>query len=228
MRLGAKMDDFSAIMTDLEGDLAKSNTSAIAEATNLLKRDLQDDVIAGLKSYRLAKAWRARVYPTSGASLDPAGMVWTKAPVLIAAFERGVTIRSSRGPWLAIPTDAAGKRSPAAMSAVQQPSNFRNRNPARVTPGGFERRTGLKLRFVYQHNKPSLLVVDQAKRDALGRAARYQPKGRGSKLYGPAGRTIVVFILVRQVRLRKRLNVEALTERGASRVPGLLVKHWKG
>lgn len=226
MRLGAKVDDFTVLMTDLENDLAASNTAAIAEAAQLLKRDLQDDVLTGGLGNRLAKTWRSRVYPASGVSLDPAGLVWTKAPVLIDAFERGVTIRASRGPWLAIPTKEAGKRAPTGSGAPAFGS--RNGKTARVTPAGFERRTGLKLRFVYQHNKPSLLVVDAAKRDALGRAAAYRGKGRGSKLYGPKGVTIVVFILVRQVRLRKRLNVDAATERGAARIPGLLVKHWRG
>lgn len=225
MRLGAQVDDFTVLMTDLEQDLAASNTAAIAEAAQLLKRDLQDDVMSAGLGNRLAKTWRSRVYPGSGVSLDPAGLVWTKAPVLIDAFERGVTIRASRGPWLAIPTKEAGKRAPIGGAPA---FGSRGGKTARMTPAGFERRTGMKLRFVYQHNKPSLLVVDAAKRDALGRAAPYRSKGRGSKLYGPKGQTIVVFILVRQVRLRKRLNVDAATERGAARIPGLLVKNWRG
>jgi hypothetical protein len=42
-----------------------------------------------------------------------------------------------------------------------------------------------------------------------------------------AGRqTIVVFILVPQVTLRKRLDVEGAGDRWADRVPGLIAQHW--
>lgn len=224
MRVRAKVDNFGDVMTELEEDVATSITKAMGEATLLLKRDLADDVQAAGLGNRLGKTWRSQVYPQSGNSLDPAGWVWTKAPLLIDVFDRGTTIRGRDGLWLAIPTPNAGKRAPVAGAPA---FGARQGKTARVTPGGFERRTGLKLRFVYQHNKPSLLVVDAAKRDALGRAARYQPKGRGSKLYGPSGQTIVVFILVRQVRLNKRLNVEAIAARAADRLAGLLTKHWR-
>jgi len=209
MRITAKMEGFDQVMRGLEEDIAESNTRAIAEATALLKRDLADDVIWAGLGFRLAKTWRSRAYPSSGASLDPAGFVWTKAPVLIDAFDKGVTIQARGGRWLAVPTAAAGKRAPLPGGST----TIRGKS-ARITPAGFERRTGQKLRFVYQDNKPSLLVLDTAQRDRLGRAKAYTGRGRGAKLYGPKGMTIVVFILVRQVRLEKRLNVEA------SRRPG--------
>jgi len=224
VRVRARVDNFGDAYSELEEDVAGFVTAAMAEGAQLLRQDLILDVEQSGLGNRLGKSWRVKVYPQAQNSLDPAGWVWTKAPVLIDAFDRGVTIRSRDGLWLAIPTKAAGQRAPIAgapgYGALQGKT-------ARVTPGGFERRTGLKLRFVYQHNKPSLLVVDTARRDALGRAARYQPKGRGSKLYGPAGHTIVVFILVRQVRLRKRFDVDSTAERGAARMPALLTKHWR-
>jgi hypothetical protein len=226
MRVRAGVDNFADAYSELEEDVASFVTAAMVEGTQLLKVDLGEIVQAAGLGNRLGKTWKSKVYPQGQNSLDPAGWVWTKAPVLIDAFDRGVTIRTrDGGAWLAIPTAAAGKRAPTRDAAP-----FGSRGPrqgARVTPGGFERRTGLKLRFIYQHNKPSLLVVDTAKRDALGRAARYQPKGRGSKLYGPAGQTIVVFILVRQVRLAKRYDIDSAADRAANRHPALLTKHWR-
>jgi hypothetical protein len=224
MRVRAGVDNFADAYSELEEDVASFVTAAMVEGTQLLKVDLGEIVQASGLGNRLGKTWKSKVYPQGQNSLDPAGWVWTKAPVLIDAFDRGVTIRARDGLWLAIPTKAAGQRAPVAGAAAL---GGRQGKTARVTPGGFERRTGLKLRFVYQHNKPSLLVVDTAKRDALGRAARYQPKGRGSKLYGPSGQTIVVFILVRQVRLAKRFDVDSAADRATNRHPALLTKHWR-
>lgn len=225
MRTRADFDDFGDVMSDLESDVAGFVTSAMGEGTKLLKQDLADMVQGAGLGNRLHKTWRMKVYPDAQVSLDAAGWVWTKAPVLIDAFDRGGVVRSQNGTWWAIPTKEAGKRAPTRDAAPFGSRGASQR--ARVTPGGFERRTGLKLRFVYQHNKPSLLVVDNAKRDALGRAARYQPKGRGSKLYGPAGRTIVVFILVLMIRRKKWFDIDTVANRAADRHAGLLTKHWR-
>lgn len=225
MRHGLAFDDVRGVLTGAEDEIAGFVTGAMTEATALMKADLRHDVQGAGLGHRLGMAWRSNVYPIGRNSMDAAGYAWTRVPRIIDAFDRGVTIRSRDGAFLAIPTDAAGKRAPIAGAAPAFGS--RPGKTARVTPGGFERRTGLKLRLVYRPGKPGLLVVDAAQRDRLGRAAPYLGKGRGSKLYGPKGVTIVVFILVPQVRLRKRLNIDALAEAGGSRFVGLLGQHWR-
>ena len=224
MRFPHAVDDFDPINRGLEEDLARIPTRTMRQAAKLLQQDLFDETVGAMLGYRLAKTWRTRTYPQSADSLEPAGWVWTKAPVLIDAFDRGVTITAKGRRWLAIPTEAAGKRAP--IGGATGSGGIRGKS-ARITPAGFEARTGLKLRFVYQGPTPSLLVVDGARRDALKRAARYQPKGRGSKLYGPAGRTIVVFILLRQVRLKKRLELDGPAFRASQRWEALLTENWR-
>lgn len=224
------------IARGLEEDLARIQTAAVRENTMLFRDDLRAETIAGLTSFRLSRAWRMKIYPTMTDSLDPAGWVWIRGPrpgsvssgtaaaVLIDAFEKGVAITARRGGWLAIPTDAAGKRAPLPGNALRG----RGSQQARVTPEGFERRTGLKLRFVPKGPGKALLVVDGAQRERKsGRASVYRPKGRGSKLYGPSGRTIVVFVLLRQVRLPKRLDLQGPVLRAEQRWQSLLTKHWR-
>lgn len=225
MRHQLEFTDVVGLLKGEEEEIAKTVTEAMGEATQLLKLDLRDDVEAAGLGHRLGMAWRSNVYPQGRNSIDAAGYVWTKVPKIIDAFDRGVTIRSKEGRWLAIPTDAAGKRAPIAGAAPAFGSG--PGKTARVTPGGFERRTGLKLRFIYRPGKPSLLVVDAAQRDRLGRAAPYLGRGRGAKLYGPKGMTIVVFILVPQITLRKRLKVDALAEAGADRFTAILGRRWR-
>jgi hypothetical protein len=197
--------------TALGGAIKASEQSiqaAMREATTGLKDALRAEVVAAGLGDRLAKTWRGKTFPETGESLGAASYVWSRAPKLIDAFDRGVTIRSANGFFLAIPTDAAGASGRSQGGRRE-----------RVTPGGWERRTGIPLRFVYRPRGPSLLVADQSRINSKGIAARNRRSA------GDA--TIVVFILVPQVRLKKRLDIETIGREFAAKVPGLIVKYWK-
>lgn len=235
MRYGVAGPAAKEVADWTEDSLARIQTAAVRENATLFRDDMREETLLGLGGRsRLPQAWRMKVYPEAGSSLDPAGWVYVRGPragvqsvgasaaLLIDAFERGVSIVARRGAWLAIPTDAAGKRAPTDGAA----RTGRGSQQARITPAGFERRSGLKLRFVPVSPGKALLVVDSAKRDRLARAVPYG-KGRGSKLYGPAGKTIVVFTLVRQVRLPKRLDFTGPEQRAGQRWDDLLTKHWR-
>jgi hypothetical protein len=77
---------------------------------------------------------------------------------------------------------------------------------------------GMRLRFVYRKRGPSLLVVDTARLNTRGLAAANRSKTGHS--------TAIVFLLVPQVTLRKRLNIDAIAKRQAARVPTLIARHW--
>ena len=226
MSFRTAFDGVSGLAKGIETDLAKAVTGGIGEGTELLKQDLRGETARALSGNSLPRAWRSRLFPKSGSSVDAAGWVETKAPTLIDVFSLGATIRARGGVWLAVPLPAAGKyglRSGAGGFGVT--TNSRGAR-ARITPGGFERRTGLKLRFVFGRGRKAYLVVDEAQL-TRGLAAKYRTKGRGSKLYGPSGRTIAVFALVPQVTLKKRLDLDAIADRAGARVPGLIVKRWR-
>jgi hypothetical protein len=157
---------------------------------------------AGLGS-RLANSIRSQTFPRSGESLDAAALVWSNAPVIVGAHDTGPLIRSKNGFWLAIPTPAAGK----------------SLRGGRITPGEWERRTGLRLRFVYRRVGPSLLVAD----------GRLNTKGRVVASRSKTGRGVVtatIFLLVPQVKLPKRLDLARDAERAVDSVPGLIVANW--
>lgn len=233
MRVRTRIDT-DGLTAGLEADLARGVTLAMREAGAALQQDLRAETDAAFKGNKLAKTWRLKVYPEASDSAAAAAWVWTKAPKIVDAFDRGATIRARGGKWLAIPTENAGKYGQRRDANTGFGHIFGRRNAAdqrtveRVTPGGFERRTGMKLRFVYDGSgRRAFLVVDKARRLASGVAAPYRPKGRGSKLYGPEGHTLVVFILVPQVTLTKRLDLDAAAQRAANRIPALLTKHWR-
>ncbi|MBZ0138778.1 MAG: DUF6441 family protein [Pseudorhodoplanes sp.] len=217
MRFTLKTDDIAKGLAGTEATIARSVTGAMREATEGLKGDLRADVVGAGLGQRLANTWRGKTYPQAGVSLEAAAFVWSKAPNLVDAFDRGVTIRSKSGFWLAIPTPAAGVKGLSATGAMK-----------RITPGGWERRTGMRLRFVYRRSGPSLLVADRARLNKKGLAkpniGRRRSGGPYTRLAGRS--TVVVFILVPQVTLNKRLNIEGMARRWGERVPGLIANHW--
>lgn len=216
MRFTLKTDGLAKGLTEAEGDAARSVTSTMREVTEGLKGDLRADVVDAGLGQRLANTWRGKTYPEGGVSLEAASFVWSKAPNIVDAFDRGVTIKSARGFWLAIPT--AGVKGLSATGGMK-----------RITPGGWERRTGMRLRFVYRRGRPSLLVADNARLSKKGLARPNIGRTRaGAQFTRLKGRTtVVVFILVPQVTLQKRLDIATAAQRWADRVPGLLASHWR-
>ncbi len=218
MRFTLKTDDLVKGLAEAETEAARSVTGAMREVTEGLKSDLRADVVDGGLGQRLANTWRGKTYPEGAVSLEAASFVWSKAPNIVDAFDRGVTIKSSRGFWLAIPTSAAGVKGIGTTGAMK-----------RITPGGWERRTGMRLRFVYRRGRPSLLVADNARLSKKGLARPNIGRTRGgaqfTRLKGRS--TVVVFILVPQVTLRKRLDIGSAAQRWADRVPGLIASRWR-
>lgn len=181
----------------------KAVTTAMQDAGAGLKADWRGQITGAGLGQRLARTIRAASYPKGQPSLNAAALVWSKAPVIIGTHDTGPLIRSKDGFWLAIPTPAAGKAA-------------RGR---RLSPGEWERRRGLRLRFVFRRRGPSLLVADgRLNNRGLGVASRSKT-GRGKA-------TVPIFLLVPQVKLAKRLDLARDAERAQAAVPGLIVANW--
>lgn len=205
---GSLKADLKAEMQQIE----KAVTGGIKEAGDGLKGSLRRQVItAGLGS-RLARTWRSRAYPNKGH--DAATLVWSKAPEIIRTFDEGAVIRSRSGLWLAIPTSAAPKRGVGGK---------------RINPGNFPEHRFGPLRFVYRRGRPSLLVIDGVRINKSGRVGRRAKGGAFTK----TGRmkqgisTVVMFIMVPQVRLKKRLDVMREAKRWERLVPELINKQMR-
>jgi hypothetical protein len=90
-----------------EVDRAKRAVRAGIERTTMetqaeMRRQTQSAF--GPRAQGLSRAWRAKVFPR-GPSLRAAGLVYTQAPEIVDAFDRGATIRPGGGKkFLAIPT----------------------------------------------------------------------------------------------------------------------------
>ncbi|MCV2448974.1 DUF6441 family protein [Paracoccus sp. DMF] len=204
MKLKLDIDPNLVAMMQAEIDAGeKAVTGAMLEAGAGLKTAWRGQITGAGLGRRLANSIRNAAYPKAGDSLNATALVWSKAPVIVGAHNAGPLIRSRDGFWLAIPTEAAGK----------------SLRGGRITPGEWERRTGLPLRFIYRRHGPSLLVAE-GRLNTKGRAVASRSKtGRGRA-------TVPIFLLVPQVRLPKRLDLAKEAERAADAVPGKIVGKW--
>jgi hypothetical protein len=215
MKLGAAI--VGSVKADLEAEvrrIERAVPAGVKEGGAGLKGELRKQVVGAGLGVRLARTWRDRHYPNRGH--DAASLVWSKAPQIIRTFDEGTTIRSKDGFWLAIPTPSAPKRGVGGK---------------RINPSNFPEHRFGALRFVYRQRGPSLLVVDGVRVNAgTGRVGRRAKGGA----YTKTGRmkagmaTVVMFILVPQVKMPKRLDVKRAAERWAGRLPELVDRHMRG
>lgn len=203
MRLSASFTDIAELM---RGEIAageKAVTAAVKDAGIGLRDNWRGQVVRAGLGQRVARTIRSETYPKGRDSLNAAAMVWSRAPVILEAHNTGPLIRSAYGFWLAIPTPAAGK----------------SLRGGRITPGEWERRTGLRLRFIYRRTGPSLLIAE-ARLSKHGRAVRSRSKtGRGLT-------SVPIFLLVPQVRLSKRLDLTRPAEAALAALPAAITRRW--
>lgn len=178
-----------------------AGTRAIGETTRRLEKRLEDATRSGVPG-KLWRAWQSSAYPKTGPAKNPVGTVWLKG----GARTRGAfkfwtqpgVVKGKSEQYLAIPTDAAGSRG-------------RGRD---LTPGEWERRTGVRLRFVYRRGRASLLVADGGTvQTARGTYTQFKPltarrsaanQGRG---FSRRETTAIIFVLLPMVRHRNSVAV---------------------
>lgn len=215
MRAVAKY--ISTVQKDLKDDLEfrkKAQAEGLRTAARGLEKDLENAASSsGLG--RLSRAWASAAYPRKGVgSLSASAEIFVKGSQhtqdAMYAFTRGATIRSGSGLFLLIPTENAPK-----------PRGYFNKDN-RI--GAAEAKYG-KLRFVYRRGKPSLLVADNVR----ARGGKRGGFSRASVKATAAGNvaTIVVFILVPVVTLRKRFSIAPLEAKWRAQVPALIAAEYQ-
>ena len=208
----------------------RAATSAIREETLRLKNELREQVVRAfpMRGQSLSRAWRSRIYPPTGQSLKPAGLVWSRTPAIIYAFERGAVIRPTRSGarYLTIPTGynrKGGRRggavrvTPAQMVASGQAFVLPTRN-------GKGKVWCLPLRRV----NPSGRGRGRLIAGGLVQVATGNRKGARAWQEALLARGFVpMFILLPAVKLTKRLDVYGAAQRANARLSITLGDHWK-
>ncbi len=183
-------------------DLERAVASGTREAGQSLKTELRRQVGSAGLGQRLANSWRDKHYPNR--KLDAASLVYTKAPQIVRAFDEGAVIRSRRGRFLAIPTENAPRK---------------GTDSRRISPSTFPEHRFGPLRFVPRPTGPSLLMVDGLRASFSRTTGELRGFRRATDRARRGGRgltTVVMFLLVPQAKLSKRLDVA----RAGTRSPG--------
>jgi Family of unknown function (DUF6441) len=189
-------------------DIERAVASGTRDAGRGLKAELRRQVGSAGLGQRLANSWRDRHYPNQ--QLDAASLVYTKAPQIIRAFDEGALIRSKRGRFLAIPTENAPRK---------------GTDGKRISPSTFPEHRFGPLRFVPRQSGPSLLVVDGLRASfsrKTGELRGFRRSTDRARQSGQGVATVVMFLLVPQVKLPKRLDVARAAERWSAELPALI------
>jgi hypothetical protein len=196
--------DMQAELRDIERAVA----TGTRDAGRGLKTELRRQVTSAGLGQRLANSWRDKHYPNR--KLDAASLVYTKAPQIIRAFDEGAVIRSKRRRFLAIPTENAPRK---------------EADSRRISPSTFPEHRFGPLRFVPRSNGPSLLVVDGLRASFSRKSGELRGFRRATDRARRSGvglTTVVMFLLVPQVKLRKRLDVARAADRWSAQLPALI------
>jgi hypothetical protein len=200
-----------SLQADMQAELRgieRAVATGTRDAGRGLKTELRRQVAGAGLGQRLANSWRDQHYPNQ--KLDAASLVYTKAPQIIRAFDEGAVIRSKRGRFLAIPTENA-------------PRN--GTDGRRISPSTFPEHRFGPLRFVPRQSGPSLLVVDGLRVSVSRKSGELRGFRRATDRARRSGQdltTVVMFLLVPQVKLRKRLDVARAAERWSGQLPALI------
>lgn len=211
MRLEAAIrGNLEKIMKEEATDAAKAVTLGVGEAGVGLRQELRGQVTRAGLSDRMAKTWKHKRYPSSGHSMGAASLVYADMPQVIRAFNEGSMIKSDKGFFLAVPTPAAPRRGVGGK---------------RISPSNFPEHSLGRLRFVYRKSAPSLLVVDNM-RAGTGKRGGFRKASATALRTGRGLTTVVMFILLPQVQLKKRLDINPAAEHWRNKLPELILRNW--
>ena len=101
-------------------------TTGIREAGVELQRAWRGQITGAGLGERLARTIRLNVYPRAGQSIGAAALVFSRASELVDAFDRGVTIRSKHGFYLATPRRRRPVAGPRDGPSLQRVVNLRH------------------------------------------------------------------------------------------------------
>jgi hypothetical protein len=204
------LGDIKADFVRETGTLKRSVHNGIKRGADGLKLELRKQVMDAGLGTRLANTWRAKVYPDQPVSMRPAAFVSSKAPDIMRAFGEGAVIRAYRRRWLAVPTKNAPKR---------------GQDGKKLTPMNFpENRLG-RLIFVERKSGPSFYIVKDVRKSfsqKTGAFRGYKKASNRAITRGEAEKFVVMFILLDQVTLKKRLDIQGAAQHWTNRLPDLI------
>ena len=211
--------DLNAIAVAEVKSAEQSVTAGVSRAGQGLQKELRQQLVGAGLGRRLSNAIRFNVYPDNRPSVNAAAFVFARpgkggrggAADIIAAYEEGALIRANGGKYLAIPT-----------ANVPIARRGRKMTPAQVQDSARRGGFGRDLELVPTNRPGVLLLVLPAVRAKNGKG--FRPASPRRLAAGREQEWVVMFILIRQAKLAKRLDWRGPAEEWANRLPDLIVQ----
>lgn len=208
----AKHDALSTLMEAIEGDIAADATHAMRVTTERRRDHLRQQTRAVGLGERLPNTWTGRAYPGGAKnSINPAGLVYSRAPDIMDAFTRGATIRPVGGDnFLWIPTKNV-PRARARTSSYRRVSGPNGSRPLGIKAGALtpeECESRFNTEFVVKKGKAGrrLAFMDLISARRRGGGVRGATAGRLRQ--GREPKLTLMFVLTKSVKLPKLFDLD--------------------
>ncbi len=190
----------------------------VTDATASLEQTLRRQVVGAGLGQRLAGTWRSQVFPPT--ATKAAGEVWTVAPLIIEGFDEGATIIARNGSrWLAIPTANVPPRAWGSKAPGGHPRRL-------MTPVEVEAAFNRDLRMIQPPGRQvAYLIMEQLVAARSGCGFRQATRRRLAQ--GRSAQPVLMFLLVPQVTLAKRLDIAGAVTAVEADFPGLIEAHYR-
>lgn len=188
---------YSTWHSDLREAVLTANRAAVEEASiwgrDKFRADLRN---AGLGS--LEKTWRTDLFPRRGLAWDPAALIYSNADIIVGAFDEGATIRPRDGGKLAIPLPYFNERLPKTRnqhtkSEVELAKQMYGEENLVVLPA--------------DGTRPAIIALRSGTITTTGRISKRKLLKSGK--HGKKAGVIPLLVLVDEVHLKKRLDIQA-------------------
>jgi hypothetical protein len=234
MRLAIGLNTtFADVLESVAADGRAAVTAGIRGATGDLKNTLRAQIRANFASRSLPTTWQQLDFPKRGQSLRAAGRVFSRVPVIIEAYTQARTIRGWRGQRLAIPTgwnSARGRRgrsggglrvTTAQMAANPKSFVVRARGRTDVLLWCLPVAEG-DARISARGRRSRALVAGGAVAVATGK-----DRGRLRRREVLKQGFVPMFILLREVRLAKRIDLDGPIRATSAAIPRRITAAWR-
>lgn len=195
--------------------MADLHEAAMKVVGDRFKGELRADIRSGgfHQANRLANTWRVKTYRDGADDMEPALFIWTRAGLIVDAFTQGATIRARNATFLAIPQGPAKAIVRRMNRAANRSRDDFGRFAGEANPvARVEAALGVELVAVFDRSRRAgvLITADSRRLTATGRASRSTRSGGGT----------VLFVLVRQATLKRRIQGRRLLDSFARRFEG--------
>jgi hypothetical protein len=202
---------------------------AVAQAGAELRQEMRNQWRATGHAPRLANTWAMKFYRNQG--LNAAALVYSKAPQIMQAHTYGATIQASSGRYLAIPTGfnrQGGRRGAKVLVTAKDMARTRGMTFVQRSKAGallwwMRVAVSSRLRKTMKDGRPRFHSTGVKDARIAGRVIRDRKRRQLAVKYG----AVPMFVLVRQVRIRKVLDLKGAARHAQARLANFIRANWK-